>query len=267
MDGGCVRGSTVICGDSLVELDLLEEESAGLVCTSPPYFNARQEYSAFASYDVYLDFVREIVRKCRRVLADGRFFVMVIAPVLVPRSRRSEESVRLPLHFDLHRIFVEERYDFVDDVIWEKPDGAGGQRGKRFAADRNPLAYKPVPVTEYILVYRKRSDRLIDDLIAAVDSAVPQASKVGDGYERTDVWRIPPARSAVHPAPFPLELAERVIRYYSFVEDMVLDPFAGSATTGLAAQNLGRRFVLIERKREYLLERLPEFPDAARKGF
>ena len=261
------RGSTIICGDSLVELDLLEAESAHLIFTSPPYYNARPEYSYYESYDHYLDFMQAVIRKCHRVLAEGRFFILVVSPVLVPRKRRNEESVRLPLHIDLNRLFVEEGFDFVDDIVWVKPDGAGGQRGNRFATDRNPLAYKPVPVTEYILVYRKRSAKLIDDLITAVDPAVLQASKVGDGYERTNVWRIPPVTSAVHPAPFPLELAERVVRYYSFVGETVLDPFAGSATTGLAAQNLKRRFCLIEKKREYLLERLPEFPDAARKGF
>lgn len=261
--------STVICGDSLVELDLLDEESADLVCTSPPYYNARREYACYGSYDQYLDFMRSIVRKCRRVLADGRFFVVVVSPVLVPRKRRNESSKRLALPFDFHRLFVEEGFEFIDDIIWEKPSGAGwaSGRGRRFAADRNPLQYKAVPVTEYVLVYRKKSDRLIDDLIAAVDPAVRQASKIGDGYQRTNVWRIPPARSKAHPAPFPLELAERVVRYYSFVGDTVLDPFAGSLTTGLAAQNLGRRFCMIEQKREYLLERLPEFPNVVRKGF
>jgi DNA modification methylase len=64
----------------------------------------------------------------------------------------------------MHRLFIEEGYDFIDDIIWEKPEGAGWAtgRGRRFAADRNPLQYKPVPVTEYVLVYRKRTDKLID---------------------------------------------------------------------------------------------------------
>jgi DNA modification methylase len=263
---GCGQSSAVICGDSLVELDRLAEEPVGLVVTSPPYFNARPEYACFESYDGYLNFLRSIIQKCHRVLADGRFFVTVIAPVLVARKSRSEESVRLPLHFDIHRLFVEEGFDFIDDIVWEKPDGAGGQRGNRFAADRNPLAYKPVPVTEYVLVYRKKSAKLIDALIAAADPAVLQASKIGDGYERTNVWCIPPAKSDVHPAPFPLELAERIVRYYSFAGDMVLDPFAGTATTALAAQNLGRRFCVIEKNRNYLLERLPEFPNAVKRG-
>jgi DNA modification methylase len=70
----------------------------------------------------------------------------------------------LAVPFDVHRLFIEEGYDFIDDIIWVKPEGAGWAtgRGRRFAADRNPLQYKPVPVTEYILVYRKRTPKLID---------------------------------------------------------------------------------------------------------
>ena len=260
------QNSTIICGDSLVELDRLADESVGLVCTSPPYFNARPEYASYQSYDQYLDFLRTIIRKCHRVLADGRFFVVVIAPVLSPRRSRNEQSIRLPLHLDINPIFVQEGYEFVDDIIWKKPDGAGGQRGKRFAADRNPLAYKPVPVVEYVHVYRKKSSKLIDDLIADVDVETRKASKIADGYERTNIWSISPAKSPIHPAVFPLELAERIVRYYSFVGDVVLDVFAGTGTTGLAARNLGREFCLIEQKREYLLEHLPRFPNALRRG-
>ena len=60
-----------------------------------------------------------------------------------------------------HRLFTKEGFDFIDDIIWVKPEGVGWAtgRGRRFAADRNPLQYKPVPVTEYVLVYRKHTKR------------------------------------------------------------------------------------------------------------
>ena len=216
--------STIICGDSLVEIDLLDAESADLILTSPPYYNARPEYSRYESYTQYLGFMRTIIRKCHRILADGRCFVMVVASVVAARKRRKDEPVRLPIPFDLHQILADEGFVLVDDIIWLKPEGAGGQRGTNFARNRSPLAYKPMPIAEYVLVYREKSQKLTDDLIAAVDPAVLQASKIGDGYERTNVWRIPPARSEVHPAPFPLELADRVVRYYSFVGELVLEP-------------------------------------------
>ncbi|WP_219098825.1 DNA methyltransferase, partial [Escherichia coli] len=86
----------------------------------------------------------------------------------------------------------------------------------RFAADRNPLQYKPVPVTEYILVYRKKTDKLIDWNIRNHHSKEDVFdSKIGDDYEKTNLWKINPSRNRKHPATFPYGLAERVIKYYS----------------------------------------------------
>lgn len=79
-----------------------------------------------------------------------------------------------------------------------------------------------------------------------------EASRIGDDYERTNIWRITPAHDPRHPAVFPVELAERVITYYSFKGDVVLDPFAGTGTVGKAASRLGRRFVLIEQDAKYV---------------
>ncbi len=79
-----------------------------------------------------------------------------------------------------------------------------------------------------------------------------QESKVNDDYERTNIWRIQPAYDTRHPAIFPVELAEKVISYYSFKGDMVLDPFAGIGTVGEAATKLERRFALIEQDEQYL---------------
>lgn len=130
--------------------------------------------------------------------------------------------------------------------------GLGDRRGRRFAADRNPLQYKAVPVTEYVLVYRKRTDKLIDWNIRSHPAPEKvKASRIGDDYEHTNIWRITPAYDKRHPAIFPVELAERVIRYYSFVDDVVLDPFAGIGTVGKAAAKLNRRFTLIEQNQDY----------------
>jgi DNA modification methylase len=175
--------------------------------------------------------------------------------VLLRRARRSEASRRLAVPFDLHRILVEEAFDFVDDIVWEKPEGAGWAtgRGRRFAADRRPLQYKAVPVTEYVLVYRRHTERLLDwNIRAHHDPAAVDRSRIADGYERTNVWRIPPTSRRDHPAVFPVALAERVIRSWSFEDDVVLDPFAGIGTVGVAAAQLGRRFVLSEVEARYV---------------
>jgi len=191
----------------------------------------------------------------KETIAEGCFFVINVSPVLIRRASRSEASKRIAVPFDLHRIFIEEGYEFIDDIIWEKPEGAGWAtgRGRRFAADRNPLQYKAVPVTEYVLVYRKSTDKLIDwNIRAHPKQELVEASRVADDYEHTNIWRITPAHDKRHPAIFPVELAERVITYYSFKEDVVLDPFAGIGTVGEAATKLGRRFVLIEREPQYV---------------
>ena len=230
-------------------------ESVDLVFTSPPYFNARPEYSEYDEYSDYLAFMRQVIRACARVLSEGRFFVMNTSPVLLRRASRNEASRRIAVPFDLHSIFIQEGFEFIDDIIWAKPSGAGWAtgRGRRFAADRNPLQYKAVPVTEYVLVYRKKTDKLIDWHIRNhPDREAVAASKIADGYEATNIWKIQPNTHSPHPAPFPLELAEKVIRYYSFVGDVVLDPFGGSGTTGAAAAKSGRRFVLFDNNPEYV---------------
>lgn len=247
--------NTIAFGDCEEVLQDLPSGSIDLAFTSPPYYNARPEYTDYVTYEEYLLKLRKVIQNAHRVLAEGRFFVMNISPVLIRRASRNEASQRVAVPFDVHRIFIEEGYDFIDDIIWEKPEGAGWatSRGRRFAADRNPLQYKPVPVTEYVLVYRKKTDKLIDwNIRAHPKPELVKVSRISDGYNRTNIWRIKPAHDRVHPAIFPLELAKKVITYYSFKGDVVLDPFAGIGTVGEAAVRLERRFVLIEKEERYV---------------
>jgi DNA modification methylase len=249
--------NTIGHGDSELLLRETPAESIDLVFTSPPYYNARVEYADYTDYENYLEKMRRIIKECYRVLNEGRFFVINISPVLIRRASRSESSRRIALPFDFHRLFIEEGFDFIDDIIWVKPEGAGWAtgRGRRFAADRNPLQYKPVPVTEYILVYRKHTDKLIDWHIRKhPNQKLVEESKIADGYETTNIWKIHPAHSTKHPAIFPVKLAENIISYYSFKNDVVLDPFAGLGTVGDAAVKMGRRFVLFEMNIDYINE-------------
>jgi DNA modification methylase len=230
--------NTIALGDSVQVLQDFAEESIDLIFTSPPYYNARPEYEDYVSYETYLMKMGRVIQACHRVLNEGRFFVMNISPVLIRRTSRSESSKRIAVPFDIHRLFVEGGFDFIDDIIWVKPEGAGWAtgRGRRFAADRNPLQYKPVPVTEYLLVYRKHTKRLIDwNIRTHPNQELVQTSN-----------------DTKHPAVFPEELATKVITYYSFVDDVVLDPFAGSGTVGLAATKLNRRFVLVDKEPKYI---------------
>lgn len=247
--------NTVGLGDSEMLLEQTPNESVDLVFTSPPYYNARPEYSEYLSYKEYLLKIRKIMHQIHRVMNEGRFFIMNISPVLIRRGSRNEASRRIAVPFDFHGLFLEEGFEFIDDIHWVKPEGAGWAtgRGRRFAADRNPLQYKPVPVTEYLLVYRKKTDKLIDWHIRRhPDQNLIKESKIKDGYEKTNLWKIHPAHNKDHPAVFPVELAEKVIQYYSFKNDVVLDPFAGVGTTGKAAIRNQRRFVLFEKNEAYI---------------
>lgn len=247
--------NTIRLGDSEELLKEMPNECVDLVFTSPPYYNAKPEYAEYLSYEDYLLKMQKIIHECARVLNEGRFFVLNVSPVLQRRASRNEASKRIAVPFDFHRLFIEEGFEFVDDIIWVKPEGAGWAtgRGRRFAADRNPLQYKPVPVTEYVLVYRKKTDKLIDWLIRKhPDQTALAESKIEDGYDVTNIWKITPAHHKLHPAIFPMELAEKVIKYYSIKNDVVLDPFAGTGTTGKAAAKLDRRFALLEQDKDYM---------------
>ncbi|MDR0524847.1 MAG: site-specific DNA-methyltransferase, partial [Spirochaetaceae bacterium] len=113
--------NTVGFGDSELLLRETPAESIDLVFTSPPYYNARVEYADYTDYEDYLGKMRRIIKECYRVLNEGRFFVINVSPVLIRRASRSESSKRLALPFDFHRIFIEEGFDFIDDIIWEYP--------------------------------------------------------------------------------------------------------------------------------------------------
>ena len=243
-----------ILGDSRLVLAEFPPQSVQLVFTSPPYFNAKPEYAQYKDYASYLDFLGEVFSACHDILAEGRFLVVNVSPVLLRRSSRSAASKRLPIPFDLHPILDRIGFAFIDDIIWRKPEGAGWHlgRGRRFAADRQPLQYKPVTVTENILVYRKKTDRLIDwNLRNHPHPDAVKRSRILGEYDKTNVWEIAPAKHKGHPAVFPAELVRKVVRYYSFEGDSVLDPFAGTGTVGRVAIEMGRRFVLVEKSRRY----------------
>ncbi|MHC4123024.1 MAG: DNA-methyltransferase [Planctomycetota bacterium] len=244
----------VVLGNSIDVLEDFPPDTAQLVFTSPPYYNAKPEYSEYVDYREYLDFIRRVIIRVHAILSEGRFFVINVSPVLIRRTSRATSSKRVPIPFDLHGIFDNVGFDFVDDIFWVKPEGAGWNlgRGRRFRADRQPLQYKPVPVTEYILVYRKRTNKLIDwNLKKHHDKSLIEQSKINGDYDTTNIWEIHPSHSKIHPAVFPQELAEKVIKYYSFKDDLILDPFAGIGTVGKAAYQMERRFLLIDNEPKY----------------
>jgi len=236
-------------GDCLEIMPTLADNSIDLLFTSPPYFNAR-EYSVFESYADYLDFIGDFVKQAKRMIKLNRILVINVSCVIEAREKRSTESTRYPIPFDCVQIAMGAGFKFIDDIIWQKPDGAAALRGLQFSQSRRPLSYKPFGVTEYLLVF-KNGNGLLDKVIRSHSQETIDASLVTSDYERTNVWKIQPVTNSAHPASFPLALADKVIRYYSYVSNTILDPFLGSGTTGVACMNTGRNFIGIEKDEKY----------------
>lgn len=242
--------NTVVLGDVRKTLKLIPDESFHLTFTSPPYYNAR-DYSIYPSYKAYLNFLKEVFELTYHKTKEGRFLIVNTSPVIIPRISRKYSSKRYPIPFDIHHFLTEMGWEFIDDIIWVKPEASVKNRNAGFLQHRKPLAYKPNARTEYLMVYRKQTDKLIDWNIRQYDRDTIEKSKVKDGYETSNVWEIDPKFDKVHSAVFPTELCKRVIEYYSFKGDLVFDPFAGSGTFGKTALSLDRYFFLTEQEPKY----------------
>lgn len=248
--------NVVVNGDVREVLKLIKEESIHFTFTSPPYYNAR-DYSFYSSYQEYLDFLREVFKETHRVTKNGRFLIVNTSPVIVPRVSRAHSSKRYPIPFDIHHFLMLDGWEFVDDIIWQKPEFSVKNRVGGFLQHRKPLAYKPNSLTEYLMVYRKKSDDLIDWNLKQYNEDIINQSKVEDGFETTNVWRVDPVFDKTHSAVFPKGLCERVIQYYSIKGDLVFDPFGGSGTFGEVAIQNNRNFFLTEIDKTYF-ERIQE---------
>ena len=243
--------NTVVHGDVQEIIKYVPDESVHLTFTSPPYYNAR-DYSIYQSYDEYLNFLERVFKEVHRVTKEGRFLVLNTSPIIIPRISRQHASKRYPIPYDIHPLLIKMGWEFIDDIVWVKPEASVKNRNAGFLQHRKPLAYKPNAVTEMLMVYRKKTDKLIDWNIRQYSWDKVKKSKVLEEYETTNVWRIDPTFDKIHTAVFPLELCKRVVKFYSFVEDLIFDPFAGSGTLGKAALNLNRNFFLTEKEDKYI---------------
>lgn len=242
--------NTVVNADVLEAIKLVPDESVHLTFTSPPYYNAR-DYSIYPSYEAYLEFLDKVFKETHRITKEGRFLIVNTSPIIIPRVSRSHSSKRHGIPFDLHHYLVKNGWEFIDDIVWLKPEASVKNRIGGFMQHRKPLGYKPNCVTEYLMVYRKQTEKLLDWNIRSYDHQTVENSKVADGYENTNVWKIDPCFDKVHSAIFPVELCKRVIQYYSYKGDLIFDPFGGSGTVGKTAKALDRFFFLTEQEPKY----------------
>jgi site-specific DNA-methyltransferase (adenine-specific) len=223
----------------------LPDNSVALVVTSPPYFVGK-EYEIDLerpeipeSYRDYLKLLGEVFEECVRVLEPGgRIAVNVANLGRKPYRSLSADVIRI-LQDDLGLLLRGE-------VIWKKSEGTTGNCAwGSFRSASNPVLRD---ITERIIIAGKgRFDRAVPVKKRREQGKPHRNSVNSDEFMAAtiDVWDIPPesARRVGHPAPFPLELPERLIHLYTYEEDLVLDPFMGSGTTLAAAKKLGRRYV------------------------
>ena len=244
--------NVVVNGDALKVLNVIADEAFHLTFTSPPYYNAR-DYSIYQSYDEYLNFLNSIFKEIHRTTKEGRFFILNTSPIIIPRVSRQHSSKRYPIPYDLHNLLMNNGWEFIDDIVWVKPEASVKNRIGGFMQHRKPLAYKPNSRTEMLMVYRKKTDKLLDWNIKQYPKEIIEKSKVLEGFETSNVWEIDPTFDKKHSAVFPIELCNRVIKYYSFVDDLVFDPFGGSGTFAKSALLNSRYFFTIEILKDYYL--------------
>ena len=236
----------LLFGDAEKVLNILPDNSVQLIFTSPPYYNAR-EYADYSSYHGYLSKMKSILLVLHRVLEDGRFIVINVSPVITKRIGREFESIRYPIHYDFHKILTEAGFYFIDEIQWIKPEPSVPDRIGGYRQTRKPLSYKPNCITESIMVYRKNADFLLDKNMKNKEYDRHEDEEI----DTSNCWYIAPARDKNHPAVFPDELARRVLKYYSFEGDTILDPFAGSGTTGRVARAMNRVPIMCEINKDY----------------
>lgn len=237
--------------DCLEGMKRIDDASVDCVVTSPPYYNA-MEYSHWPTYQDYLNFMENVLCELMRVLNVGRYCIINVSCVIEPRKDRNDYGRRYPIPFHFVGLAEKVGMDFVDDIIWRKPDGAASNRGQKFYHLRQPMVYRANNVTEYILVFRKPGIRP-EDVYRAIGDDIKAQSRVDGWYFRTNVWDMNPNNhnTDFHPATFPLLLPYELVRYYSFVGHTILDPFIGSGTTAIACLKEHRHFIGFELNKEY----------------
>lgn len=230
------------------------DDSVALVVTSPPYYAGKQYEQAVgeghvpASYVDYLKMLEDVFRECVRKLEPGGRIAVNVAN-LGRRPYRSLSADVIEILQDRLRLLLR------GEVIWLKAKGAAGNCAwGSFQRPANPVLRD---LTERVVIASKgRFDRARSAAArASEDLPSDGSSHVDEFMEATvDVWDIPPASATRvgHPAPFPVELPQRLIELYTYRGDLVLDPFMGAGTTAVAAVRTGRGYIGFDTDHSYI---------------
>lgn len=241
------------------DLSFLRDESVHLVVTSPPYWTLKEyppnerQLGAIQDYEKFLDELDKAWTECSRVLVPGGRICCVVGDVCIPRKRDGRHYV-VPLHADIMVRARKIGLDCLTPILWFKiANGALEAEGNGAGFYGKP--YQPGAIVkndfEYILFLRKGGAyRSPSSLQKALSMLTKEEMKSWLRTAWTDLKGASTRNG--HPAPFPTDVAERLIRLFSFAGDVVLDPFAGTGTTSLAAMNAGRSSIGIEIDTSYL---------------
>lgn len=229
----------IICGDALDTLRSLPADSVHLMITSPPY-NLDKPYANHdddLDYDEYLRWMGEVWAAAKRVLVGGGRLCINI-------GENKRQNITHPTYSAFIQQLVELKMLYRGTVIWNKNSAAKHCAWGSWKSCSNPHI---VPRHEYIIIFSKDQWKLEGD---AKDSDITDVEFMDT---TRSVWQFgPESRKRIgHPAPFPEKLPERLIKYYSYRGNVVLDMFAGSGTVGVVARRLGRHFILIDNSKKY----------------
>ena len=249
----CSAANALFHGDARSMADV-EENSVALVVTSPPYFAGKEYEQALgeghipATYVEYLDMLTDVFSECLRVLEPGGRIAVNVANLGRKPYRSLAGDVAGILQ---HRLKMLLR----GEIVWVKAGGASGSCAwGSFRSASNP-------------VLRDISERIVIGCKGRFDRAIRKAERKKQGLPHKDtiskeefmeatldVWHIRPesAKRVGHPAPFPVALPERIIKLYTYENDVVLDPFLGSGSTAIAAANQSRRFIGYDTDKDYI---------------
>lgn len=230
---------------------VLDGESVHLIVTSPPYWTLKKypdgkgQLGAVANYKEFLNELDKVWARCYRALVPGGRLICVVGDVCLSRKANGKHSV-IPLHSSIQERLTKRGFANLAPIIWHKIANA-----KYEANGNNKFLGKPYEPggiikndIEYIIMARKPGS------YRKVTTEARLLSAISDSNHKKwfqQIWTgIVGESTRIHPAPFPLQLAERLVRMFSFIGDVVLDPFMGTGTTNLAAANWGRNSIGID---------------------
>ncbi len=235
----------------------LEPQSVHLVLTSPPYWTLKDyrdsegQLGHVEDYDQFLQELDKVWEQCFHALVPGGRMICVVGDVCLSRKQNGGRHTVVPLHSSIQEHCRKLGFDNLAPIIWHKISNAAYEveGGSTFLGK----PYEPNAVIkndiEFILMERKPGGYRSPDISTRVLSVIST-----ENHKKwfQQIWTgVTGASTKEHPAPYPLELAERLVRMFSFVGDTALDPFMGTGTTTVAAAKWGRNSIGFEIDRHY----------------